>query len=270
MIYAEVIGDPVAQSKSPIIHKHWLSQLAIEGDYLKTRIASSQLGRFIAGRRADSHWRGCNVTVPHKQAVIPLLDRIDPAARGIGAVNCIVARGGALAGYNTDIDGVAAALDDAELEGRKAAVIGAGGGARALVAYLVRRGVRITVLVRDPAKAEPLRPLAPDLVILRLDRAEEGLAGAATIVNASPLGMAGAPPMPRALLEAVARHAAGATLFDMVTTPVATPFLAAGITSADRMVDGLTMLIGQARRAFELFFGATPPLDETELRRLLT
>jgi shikimate dehydrogenase len=126
------------------------------------------------------------------------------------------------------------------------------------------------MLVRTPAKAETLRLLAPNLTILSLDEAEEGLTGTAAIVNASPLGMAGAPPMPQSLLEAVARHASGATLFDMVTTPTATPFLAAGLTSADRVVDGLTMLIGQARRAFELFFGAVPPLGDEKLRELLT
>lgn len=272
MQFAEVIGDPIAQSKSPIIHKHWLAQLGIDGDYLRTSVAGDELSAFLDSRRADPDWRGCNVTIPHKERIIPMLDRLDPAAEAMGAVNCVVPRQDGLIGFNTDIDGIAAALDWTELEGRKAAIIGGGGAARALVFYLAAQGSSvITLLVRDPAKADALRVLAPGKVtIVPLDRADEGLEGAAAIINASPLGMAGAAPMPPALLEAIARHSQGATLFDMVTTPAATPFLAAGLTSADRIVDGLTMLIGQARRAFELFFGKVPPLDDGRLRELLT
>jgi shikimate dehydrogenase len=274
MNYAEVIGDPIAQSKSPVIHKHWLGQLGIEGDYQRTRVAREDLADFLAERRSDMNWRGCNVTIPHKETIIPLLDRFDPGAKAIGAVNCVVPAtllgGGALVGYNTDIDGVAAALDDTELEGRKAIVIGAGGGARAVVAYLSQRQARITILARNPGKAEPLRAVAAESEILSLDRADEGLEGAAAIVNASPLGMTGAPPMPLPLLEAVARNALGATLFDMVTTPAATRFLAVGLTSAEQVVDGLTMLVGQAARAFELFFGVPAPPPDAQLRDLLT
>jgi shikimate dehydrogenase len=270
MIHAEVIGDPIAQSKSPIIHKYWLAQLGIAGDYLRTRVAAGELAAFLSRRRSDPDWRGCNVTIPHKETIIPLLDQLNPGAEAIGAVNCVAPQGGALVGYNTDIDGVAAALDETELEARKATVIGAGGGARAVVAYLVGRHARITVLARNPAKAEPLLALATNVEIIPFDRAEDALNGAAAIINASPLGMSGAPPMPPPMLEAVARNAAGATLFEVVTTPVATPFLAAGLTSADRIVDGLTMLIGQARRAFELFYGTVPPPEDKKLRDLLT
>lgn len=270
MIYAEVIGDPIAQSKSPIIHKYWLTQLGIECDYVRTRVAADDLTGFLDQRRGDANWRGCNVTIPHKETIIPLLNRLDPDAQAIGAVNCVVPQGGALVGHNTDIDGVATALEETDLEAAKAAIIGAGGAARSLAAYLTRRQARIIVLARNPAKAEPLRALANDMEIVPFDGADDALQGAVAIVNASPLGMAGAPPMPPLLLEAVARHAPGATLFDMVTTPAATPFLAAGLTSAERLVDGLTMLIGQARRAFELFYGAVPPLGDEKLRDLLT
>jgi len=270
MFYAEVIGDPIAQSKSPVIHKHWLNELGIKGDYFRTRVSPGELADFLEKRRSDPDWRGCNVTIPHKETIIALLDGLDRGAEAIGAVNCVVPEGGALTGYNTDIDGVAAALDDTELEGRTAAVIGAGGGARALVVYLAARQARTTVLARNPTKAEPLRALAGNIEILPLDRADEGLEGTAAIINASPLGMAGAPPMPPPLLQAVGRNAAGATLFDMVTTPAATPFLAAGLTSADRVVDGLVMLVGQAARAFELFFGIPAPPPDEALRSLLT
>jgi shikimate dehydrogenase len=263
--FAEVIGDPIAQSKSPIIHEYWLEQLGIEGDYVRTQVDPDELPDFIARRRTDPNWRGCNVTIPHKQAIMPLLDRLDGGASAIGAVNCVVPEADGLAGYNSDVDGVAAALDSTELQGRKAAVIGAGGGARAVVAYLAQREAEILVVARNPAKAEELRSIAP-IKILPLEQAGDAFEGAAAIINATSMGMAGADPMPASLLEAVRENSAEAVLFDMVTTPVRTPFLDCG----DRTVDGLTMLVGQARRAFELFFGSTPPQGDAELRRLLT
>jgi shikimate dehydrogenase len=264
MQFAEVIGDPIAQSKSPIIHKYWLEKLRLEGDYVRTQIATHDLGDFLGRRRGDRDWRGCNVTIPHKQAVMPLLDRIDSGAEAIGAANCVVPETGGLAGYNTDIDGVAAALDAIALEERKAVVIGAGGGARAVVAYLAQREAEIVVVARNPAKAEELRSIAP-IKILPLEQAGDAFEGAAAIINATALGMAGADSMPASLLEAVRENSAEAVLFDMVTTPARTPFLDCGACT----VDGLTMLIGQARRAFELFFGSTPPQGDAELRRLL-
>jgi shikimate dehydrogenase len=274
MAYAEVIGDPIAQSKSPEIQKHWLGVLGLEGDYVRTRVAADELDAFVEKRRADSDWRGCNVTIPHKERVIPLLDRLDKGAAAIGAVNCIVPEFTGLAGHNTDIEGVAAALDSTELAGGKVAIVGAGGGARAVVSYLVQRGAgRIVLVVRNPERAEALQPLARGvgLHVLPFDRAEVALGGTAAIVNASPLGMAGTQPMPPAVINAVTAHARGITVFDMVTTPANTPFLrGARSGGAAQIVDGLTMLIGQARRAFELFFGHTPPQGDSELRRLLT
>jgi len=272
MFFAEVIGDPIAQSKSPIIHKHWLEQLSIEGDYLRSGVAADQLESFLDRRRHDPTWRGCNVTIPHKERIIPLLAELDAGASAIGAVNCVVPRPSGLIGFNTDIDGIAAALDGTALEGRKAAVIGAGGGARALIAYLASRKVgRIAILVRDPEKADPLRDLAIgiEVEVLPLDKVGRAFEDAAAIINASPLGMAGTAEMPRTLLESVGRNAAGATVFDMVTTPVQTPFLQMGRASGAQTVDGLTMLIGQARRAFELFFGRPVPAPDRQLRDLL-
>jgi shikimate dehydrogenase len=273
VIYAEVIGDPIAQSKSPIIHKHWLTRLGIEADYCRTRVASEELADYLPERRSDPNWRGCNVTIPHKETVIPLLDRLDIGAERIGAVNCVVPEDGALIGYNTDIDGVAAALDSTDLHRHKAALIGAGGGARSVVAYLANRGAaQIAVVARSPDRAQALRALAAqaDLHILGFDQSDLAFGGAAAIMNASPLGMAGADAMPRPLLDAVRAHSAGTTVFDMVTTPTETEFLSAGREGGGCPVDGLTMLVGQAARAFELFFGEAPPPPDQQLRDLLT
>jgi len=270
--FAEVIGDPVAQSKSPLIHKHWVQLLDIEGDYLRTRVETADLGAFLAERRADPDWRGCNVTVPHKETVVRLLDELDESAAAVGAVNCVVPRSGRLVGYNTDVDGVAAALDGTEVDGRGAILIGAGGAARAAVAYLAGRNLEsLTVLARDPVKAESLRGLAPRVnfhfVGLEDDLATES---PSAIINASPLGMVGSSAMPDNLLATVAACASGVTVFDMVYNPLETAFLAAGRDAGGLPVYGLTMLIGQAERAFDLFFGQPPPPDHQRVRDLLT
>jgi len=181
-----------------------LGVLGIEGHYVRNHLRAEDLPDFIASRRGDPHWRGCNVTIPHKQAVMPLLDRIDPAAEAIGAVNCVVPEAGGLAGYNSDIDGVAEALDSTAVEGRKVAVIGAGGGARAVISYLAGRGADIVVLARNPAKAGELRGLGR-MTIQPLGEAAEAFEGAAAIINATSLGMAGADPMPKPLLAYVKR-----------------------------------------------------------------
>lgn len=265
--YAEVIGDPIAQSKSPLIHRHWLAALGIEGDFLATRVAPDALPDFLARRRGDPDWRGCNVTIPHKVAVMPLLDRVDPGAAAIGAVNCIAPGPDGLVGRNTDIDGVAAALAGLELEGRKVALIGAGGGARAAIRYLLDARASILILVRDPEKARAFR--AGRVEIQPLDRAEAAFRDVAAIVNASPMGMAGAADWPPSLLAAVDAHARGKTLFDMVYKPLETPFLAAGGANGARCIDGLTMLVGQAKAAFRHFFGQDAPEDDARLRDLL-
>ena len=269
--FAEVIGDPIAQSKSPLIHKHWLQLLDIEGNYLRTRVETADLGAFLAERRVDPDWRGCNVTVPHKETVVRLLDELDESAAAVGAVNCVVPRSGRLVGYNTDVDGVAAALDATEFDGRDAILIGAGGAARAAVAYLAGRNLEsLTVLARDPVKSESLRNLAPRVNFRFAGLADDPAAESpGAIINASPLGMFGAPEMPGSLLATVAARASGATVFDMVYNPLETAFLAAVRDAGGLPVDGLAMLIGQAERAFDLFFGQPPPPDHQRVRDLL-
>jgi shikimate dehydrogenase len=270
--YAEVIGDPIAQSKSPIIHKYWLERLKLAADYRPAFVPKGSLAGHLSARRDDPDWLGCNVTIPHKEAAVALVDRLDAKAAAIGAVNCVVRVPDGLAGSNTDVDGIAAALDPTALEGAKSAIIGAGGGARAAVAYLASRNVgKIAILVRDPVKAATLREIAPgtSLEICHFGDADAVLDGAEAIVNASPLGMASCPPMPDDLLAAIAHHAPQTTVFDMVYDPIETRFLATGREAGAHGVDGLTMLIGQAARAFELFFGEGPPPGNAELRGLL-
>jgi len=266
LAYAEVIGDPVAQSKSPIIHAYWLTKLGMAGDYRRERVSPNKLGGYLRDRRADPAWRGCSVTIPHKEAVIGYLDELDSSAAAVGAVNCVAADPSGLIGYNTDVDGVAAALRDVPVQGSKVVIIGGGGAARAAIACLAEHGAgEIIVLVRDPAKAKPLRTLFSSLQIASLGAAAALLPDACMIINASPLGMTGCPAMPEDLLESV-RSESAATVFDMVYDPTDTAFLSAG---GGKRMDGLAMLIGQAARAFELFFGVPAPEPDDRLRELL-
>ena len=257
--YAEVIGDPVAHSLSPAIHGRWLAALGLNARYQSTRVTGDELLPFLDQRRADSDWRGCNVTAPHKQAVATLVDRLTPAAERIGAVNCIYREGDELVGANTDLAGVAAALSSAEIAGRKAVILGAGGAAAPAVDYLLeRRAAEVVLMVRDPARADILRRRAPDC-IRTAPFTGEAIAGASVVINSTPLGLGSGVPMPQAILTALPSAALGATVLDMVYHPERTPLLAAAEIAGLRPVTGLVMLVGQARPAFELFFGRPAP-----------
>ena len=280
--YAEVIGDPIAQSKSPAIHSFWLRKLGIEGEYRAHLVRSEDVADYVSARRDDADWRGCNVTMPHKQAVMPHLDRLDPFAGRIGAVNTIVREpDGTLTGYNTDAPGFLEPLRpllDREHLFRMARVLGTGGAARAIVAALAAENFVIVLAGRDPAKARALLDeLAPggehhaielghfaDLTDFPFDDRAGCLD---LVVNASPLGMAGQPP----LAFDFSHVPPGSVVYDIVTHPVDTPLLEAARGAGFRTVDGLSMLIGQAAVAFERFFGRAPPRDggDRELRSRL-
>lgn len=264
--YAEVIGDPIAHSKSPLIHGFWLDALGIAADYRATHVTPDALPAYFADREADPAWRGCNVTVPHKLAA---LDHVaDPGdVRGsIGAINTVF-RGedGAIIGTNTDAAGFWAPIDDLDIAGAPVTVIGAGGAARAILFALSRMGVGpVTILNRNPLKgaallsifglkgqALPIGPAAPPSRLL---------------VNASVLGMTGQPPLD---LDLGALDP-DSLVYDIVYAPLETGLLGAARKHGLETVDGLEMLIGQAAVAFEILFGAEPPRDrDADLRGLL-
>lgn len=278
--YAEVIGDPIAQSKSPIIHKFWLGKLGLAGDYAMQRVAPDHLAAFIDGRRGDRAWRGCNVTIPHKQAVLPLMDRLDPFAARVGAVNIVARDGDALVGHNSDAPGFLEPLrpwlDQSHLL-RTARIIGTGGAARAIAHALWDQGFTLIIIARDRAKAEALAdafdrshvyvaPLAGLADPLTFDwRDTDGRLD--LVVNATSLGMIGQPP----LAIDFSHLPPGAIVYDAVYAPLETPLLAEARRRGHPVIDGLSMLIGQARIAFTLFYGHQPPAaDDAELRALLT
>lgn len=272
--YAEVIGDPIAHSKSPSIHQFWLAKLAIAGEYRATHVSERELARFFETRAGDGDWRGCNVTLPHKQAVIPFLDRLSPLAEQVGAVNTITRDGSALVGHNSDVIGIIDALAPLIPDPcPQACLIGSGGAALAALAAFKTIGIsRVLLNVRDRAKGERMLAAAGmDGRVGAIDDADN-LASTSLIVNATTLGMAGKDRMPQAVLDQVAAVERSDTIiFDMVYVPLETGLLGAARKRGLRTVDGLSMLIGQAAAAFGLFFGRPAPRQhDGALRAILT
>lgn len=280
-LYAEVIGDPIVQSKSPALHGFWCGAAGFAADYRGRLVRPDELAGYFAARREDPYWRGCNVTMPHKQAVREFIDRLDPLAAAIGAVNTVVPEGGGLVGYNTDAAGFLEPLRselDRRHHFRMARVLGTGGAARAIVAALIAEGFVVVVAGRDPGKARALLDEigargdhhAVDFAHFAeaTDFAFDDRAGCLDlVVNASPLGMRGQPP----LVFDWSHAPPGAIAYDIVTDPVATRFLAGAHAAGHCTIDGLAMLIGQAALAFEKFFGFPPPRErDDELRAILT
>jgi shikimate dehydrogenase len=281
--YAEVIGDPIAHSKSPLIHGFWIEKLGIEAHYDRCHVIPDALADYFERSKRDGDWRGCNVTIPHKQAVIPLLDRIDPKAEAIGAVNTVVrAWDGALVGYNSDGAGFLEPLRPLLAERhlfRMARIIGSGGAARAIAHALADEGFTIAMIARDQAKALAiLREIVPD--------PEEAMTAALAswaeptnfawddrsgvfdlVVNTTSLGMTGQPP----LVLDFSHVPPGALVYDIVYAPLETALLAEARRRGMRTCDGLEMLVGQAAVAFERFFGLPAPREhDVQLRALLT
>jgi shikimate dehydrogenase len=264
-LYAEVIGDPIAHSKSPLIHRFWLDALGIDGEYRATQVTREGLGDFIAQRSADPAWRGCNVTLPHKVAVMDHVADPGDIRNTIGAMNTLVRQDGGLIGTNTDAAGFYAPIADLDLKGKTVAVIGAGGAARAVLFALKKAGVgKVTIRCRQPLKGMVLlhkMGLEGDVKTLDVP-----IPLVMLLVNASSLGMVGQPPLEVDIFQLPS----AATVYDLVYTPVITPLIAKAEEFGLQTVDGLDMLVGQAAAAFELFFGAAPPRDrDGELREML-
>ena len=265
--YAEVIGDPIAHSKSPLIHNFWLGKLGIDAEYRTCHVRPDELADYFTRRRGDAEWRGCNVTIPHKVLAMEHV-RVRKGTRTmVGAINTVV-RGSdsRLDGANTDIAGVVRPLNAVGVSGGSMAVVGAGGAARAAVAASMILGIEtLFVLNRTEAKAgNLLASLRPDGIALPLGAT---IPAVDVLVNASVLGMSGQPSLDLSL-DGIARDA---VVFDMVYVPLETELLAAAQQRRLRTIDGLQMLVAQAAEAFELFFGQPAPREhDAELRALLT
>jgi shikimate dehydrogenase len=253
-----VIGWPVEHSRSPLIHDYWIRQLGLQAAYRREAVPPDRFADFVA-HLADHGYVGANVTVPHKEAALELSEP-DALAAAVGAANTLWRDGGVLRSTNTDVEGFVASLDagvpDWASHVERAVVLGAGGGARAIVFGLIERGVRhIHVVNRSLDRATAMQRRFGDRVLpCGWDQRHDVLAGAGLLVNTTTLGMAGQPPLGIEL----APLPAAAVVADIVYAPLVTPLLEAAGARGLRTVDGLGMLLHQAVGAFARFFGARP------------
>ncbi len=259
---------PAFQSRSPVIHNHWLAHHGIPGHYVLFPVPPERLAEAVRGLSALGI-RGCNVTTPHKQAIFPLLDRVDDLARRIGAVNTVVVEpDGTLTGFNNDGNGFIQSLRDADPKWRPDSgpilVLGAGGASRAVVASLAAQGAReIRVCNRTVDKAQEIADAVGSVVkVVPWDQREDALDGIAMLANATSLGMTGKGPLDMPL----GRLPAHAIVGDLIYLPPETPLLAAARARGNITVNGLGLLLNQARPAFKAWFGVMPEITPDLLK----
>lgn len=267
---AGIMGWPVAHSRSPALHNFWLDEHGIDGAYVPLAVRPEQLEQALSALPVLG-FRGCNLTIPHKQAALALVDRVEPLARRIGAMNTvIVAADGSLEGRNTDVYGFRENLRDNAADWQPnagpAVVLGAGGAACAVVAALSEMGVcefRLVnrTLARAERIAEDLAAPAGRVSVQPWQARDAALKDAGLLVNATSLGMTGEPEL-TIDLSRLPKHAVVA---DLVYVPLETALLAAARRRGHRCVDGLGMLLHQGRPGFAAWFG-TPVQVTRELR----
>jgi shikimate dehydrogenase len=269
-LLAGVMGDPVMHSRSPKLHNYWLAKYGLTGIYVPLAITAANLRAALRALSALG-FSGCNLTIPHKEAALDIVDKLDPLARRIGAVNCVVvAPDGSLEGRNHDGFGYIESVREAQADWRAdtgpIVVIGAGGGARAVLVSLIDQGAREIRLVNRTLTRG--KALAGDLggPITALAWAERGAAleGAAMLINATNQGMLGERPLDLALDRLPVR----ALVSDIVYIPRETALLAAASRRGNATVNGLGMLLHQARPAFHAWFGIMPDVTP-ELRAMI-
>lgn len=267
---AGVMGWPVSHSRSPRLHNYWLRQYGIDGAYVPLAVPPDKAEQAIRALPALG-FRGANVTLPHKEVAFASMDRLDAAARRIGAVNTIiVGADGTLEGRNTDAFGFLENLRQGAPGWRAhsgpAVVLGAGGASRAVIVALLDAGVpQVRLLNRTAARAEQIaREIGGAIEVLGWDSRAAALRDAGLLVNTTTQGMAGQPPLDLAL-DALPRNA---VVTDIVYSPLVTPLLIGAQARGNATVDGIGMLLHQARPGFEAWFGTAPEVT-AELRRFV-
>jgi shikimate dehydrogenase len=266
-VLAGVMGWPVAHSRSPVIHNHWIAKHGLKGSYVQLPVKPENLEDAIRGLKALG-FAGCNVTVPHKVRAMELMDELHPVARRMQAINTIVVReDGSLYGMNNDGAGYVQSLRDADPAWRgdtgPVLLLGAGGAARAIVVALLDEGapeIRICNRTRDKAQALA-DEFGPKVKVLDWAEREDAMAGVSLLVNSTTQGMHGQTPL-ELRLDALP---AQALVSDAIYIPLETPLLAAARARGHRTVNGLGMLLNQARPAFKAWFGVMPEITP-ELR----
>lgn len=259
MINACVIGWPIAHSRSPLIHGYWLKQYAIDGSYTRQPVEPASLAAFIADL-PQAGLAGCNVTLPHKEAVFAMVSRADESTERLGAVNTVFMRNGRTLGTNTDGEGFINSLRSSvpgfNILNDRVVVLGAGGASLAVVNAVLEQGAsEVVVANRTLEKAEQLRQRFGSKVLpLAWDKASDQLTECGLLVNTTSLGMKGQPE----LAVDLSRLPVEAVVTDIVYTPLRTKLLSDAAARGNRAVDGLGMLVHQAVRGFSLWFGVTP------------
>lgn len=261
---AGVIGAPIAHSRSPALHRHWLRTYGLQGYYVPMNVAPANLAQVIR-TLPKMGFVGVNVTIPHKEAMLGLADLVTDRAALIGAANTLIFReDGKVHADNTDGYGFLANLRQGapgwDPQAGPAAVFGAGGAARAVITALIEVGVtEIRLSNRSRPRAEALRSeFGPKIVVHDWVKAGNMIEGAATVINATALGMQGKPEF-RVPLDGLD---ARAVVTDLVYTPLETSFLREAATMGCRTVDGLGMLLHQGAPGFERWFGTRPVIDD--------
>ncbi|BAM91232.1 shikimate dehydrogenase [Bradyrhizobium oligotrophicum S58] len=257
---AGVIGMPVTHSRSPAIHNFWLNAHNLRGTYVPLAVQPERLKDALVGLVALG-FRGCNVTMPHKQTAMALLDRVNDTARRIGAVNTIVVEAdGTLSGFNNDGNGFVQSLRDARPDWRAdkgpILLLGAGGAARAVVVALLENGARdIRISNRTAEKAQAIATeFGSAISTVAWDDRSAAVADAALLINSTDRGMIGKP----SLEIDLGRLSARTLVADLIYTPLETPFLADARARGCTTVNGLGLLLNQARLAFKAWFGVLP------------
>ena len=260
---AGVMGWPVEHSLSPRVHGYWLEHHRIDGVYVPLAVAPRDLERALTALPALG-FRGVNLTLPHKERALGLCHEADDLARRIGAVNTIVVRDGKLIGSNSDgfgfLENLKAGAPGWRPEAASAVVLGAGGAARAVVAALIDAGApQVRIVNRTRPRAEELAAsLGGAISVHGWKQRNALLAGAGLLVNTTSLGMAGQPPLDLDL-GGLPRDA---VVSDLVYAPLMTPLLEAARARGNPLVDGLGMLLHQARPGFEAWFGSRPEVTD--------
>jgi shikimate dehydrogenase len=267
---AGVIGAPIAQSKSPRMHRHWLRRYGLRGDYVPLHIEPHDLEDALR-MMPKMGFVGANVTIPHKVAVMQFADQVSDRATLVGAANTLIFKeDGRIFADNTDGYGFMANLrqnaPDWDPRAGPAAILGAGGAARAIIVALADAGVpKIMLSNRTRAKADALRAeFGARIRVVDWVQAGNMLEDAATVVNTTSLGMTGQPDL-RVPLDGLR---AGTLVTDIVYNPLRTPFLQAADAAGCVTVDGLGMLLHQGVPGFERWFGIRPQVDD-DLRRVV-
>ena len=266
-VLAGVMGWPVAHTRSPAIHNHWIARHGLKGAYVQLPVHPDRLEAALRGLPALG-FAGCNVTVPHKVSAMHFMDELHPTAQRVAAINTIVVQpDGSLLGMNNDGAGYIQSLRDADPTWRgdagPALVLGAGGAARAIVVALLDEGVpELRITNRTLERAQALAEAFGDRVkVVPWAERNEAMVGISLLVNTTTQGMHGQPPLDVAL-DALP---AAAMVSDAIYIPMETPLLAQARLRGHRTVNGLGMLLNQARPAFKAWFGVMPEITP-ELR----